>query len=213
MAVKRRRPASDLAPRNTPRQARSRHVVLTILEAAIRVLERDGAAKFTTIRVAERAGVSVGSLYQYFPNKESILLRLQQDEWQTTGAMLDAILADPRLTPEARVRKVFRVFFRSEFDEAPLRRALQDAAAVYAESSGQSGKRRETLALLARLVGELQPKMTQPARARAASLFLLLMSALGEQVSTRESSQRGVDAWARTVAEMFLVYVRAGGRA
>ncbi|WAS99597.1 helix-turn-helix domain containing protein [Nannocystis poenicansa] len=64
-----RRPRPVLSPRKTPQQARSSRLVEAILQAAVRVLERDGAAAFTTVRVAERAGVSVGSLYQYFPNK------------------------------------------------------------------------------------------------------------------------------------------------
>ena len=83
------RPAID--PRKLPVQARSTQLVADILKAAVRVLEREGALRFTTIRVAEAAGVSVGSLYQYFPNKQAILFRLQVDEWEATGATIDAI--------------------------------------------------------------------------------------------------------------------------
>ncbi|MFT3697881.1 MAG: helix-turn-helix domain-containing protein [Kofleriaceae bacterium] len=75
--------------RKEPSQERSQELVEAILQAAIRVLEREGAARFTTIRVAEAAGVSVGSLYQYFPNKHAILFELQRREWAETGAMLD----------------------------------------------------------------------------------------------------------------------------
>ena len=62
-----------IVPRKRPKQARSSRLVEAILQAAVRVLEREGAAGFTTVRVAERAGVSVGSLYQYFPNKEALV--------------------------------------------------------------------------------------------------------------------------------------------
>lgn len=65
-----------VSPRKAPVQARSEQTVETILAAATRVLVRDGAAGFTTNKVAEKAGVSIGSLYQYFPNKESILAQL-----------------------------------------------------------------------------------------------------------------------------------------
>jgi hypothetical protein len=99
----------------------------------------------------------------------------------------------------------------SEFEEAPLRRALDDATAVYAESSGASRKRQELLTHLGRLMGELEPRLTASARSHAAKLFILLMSALGEHVSATESSLRAVDAWARSIAEMFLVYVRSMG--
>ncbi len=62
-----------LKPRKTPIQARSGATVAAIHEAAIQVLLADGLARLTTTRVAERAGVSVGTLYQYFPNKEALL--------------------------------------------------------------------------------------------------------------------------------------------
>ena len=61
------------AVRKDAETSRSQHLVAAILEAALQVLEKEGAQRFTTTRVAERAGVSVGSVYQYFPNKASIL--------------------------------------------------------------------------------------------------------------------------------------------
>ena len=67
--------------RKQPKQGRSTQLVAAILEAAIRVLQAEGAQRFTMARVAEKAGVSVGSLYQYFPNKESILFQLQREDW------------------------------------------------------------------------------------------------------------------------------------
>jgi AcrR family transcriptional regulator len=60
-------------PRKSARQARSAETVRVILEAAARILERDGHAGFTTNAVAERAGVSIGSLYQYFPSKDALI--------------------------------------------------------------------------------------------------------------------------------------------
>ena len=65
-----------ISPRKTPRQARSQSTVQTILEAATRVLSRESLAGFNTNRVAEVAGISVGSLYQYFPNKEALVTAL-----------------------------------------------------------------------------------------------------------------------------------------
>ncbi len=64
-----------------PKQARSRVMIETLLQATTRIIRREGLAHLTTNRVAEVAGVSVGSLYQYFPNKESLLdtLREQYD--------------------------------------------------------------------------------------------------------------------------------------
>src|SRR5271170_1301391 len=95
---------TPISLRKQPKQARSAELVATILEAAIQVLAKEGAQRFTTARVAETAGVSVGSLYQYFPNKESILFRLQTDEWQQTGTLIDTQFTDTTRPPMERLR-------------------------------------------------------------------------------------------------------------
>jgi len=72
-----------LEPRKSPVQARSTASVDAILEATIQVLLQVGKERLTTTRVAKRAGVSVGTLYQYFPNKSALLqaaLRRHLDE-------------------------------------------------------------------------------------------------------------------------------------
>jgi AcrR family transcriptional regulator len=66
------------APRKEPRQKRSREKVAAILDAAARVLVDEGYERATTNRVAEVAGISIGSLYQYFPNKESLVAALAE---------------------------------------------------------------------------------------------------------------------------------------
>jgi AcrR family transcriptional regulator len=65
-----------LNPRKTPCQSRSAVTVATILEAAAHILEREGLEGYNTNAVALRAGVSIGSLYQYFPNKDSLMVAL-----------------------------------------------------------------------------------------------------------------------------------------
>ena len=63
----------DFSPRKKPSQKRSIHTIEVIFEACIQVLLGSGLERLTTTKVAARAGVSVGTLYQYFPNKESLL--------------------------------------------------------------------------------------------------------------------------------------------
>jgi len=65
--------ANALKSRKTPRQARSLVTVEAVFEATIQVLLSEGMHRLTTTRVADRAGVSVGTLYQYYPNKQSLL--------------------------------------------------------------------------------------------------------------------------------------------
>ncbi|MBF6637423.1 TetR/AcrR family transcriptional regulator [Rouxiella silvae] len=67
-----------LNPRKQPQQVRSQMTVDAIFEATIQVLLSDGLQRLTTIRVAERAGVSVGTLYQYFPQKQALLFAVLQ---------------------------------------------------------------------------------------------------------------------------------------
>jgi AcrR family transcriptional regulator len=74
--MKRALKSSALKPRKTPGQSRSIETVGVILEAAARVLEEQGFDGYTTNVVAERAGVSIGSLYQYFPNKDAMTVAL-----------------------------------------------------------------------------------------------------------------------------------------
>lgn len=103
-----------ISSRKQPRQARSSELVASILEAAVQVLASEGAQRFTTARVAERAGVSIGSLYQYFPNKAAILFRLQSDEWRRTTRLLADILEDATRPPLERLRRLVRAFVVSE---------------------------------------------------------------------------------------------------
>ncbi|GAA3706992.1 TetR/AcrR family transcriptional regulator [Nonomuraea antimicrobica] len=93
-----------LRPRKTPRQKRSEETRELILESAARVFAEHGYAAGTTNRIAEAAGLSIGSLYQYFPNKDAILLQLARrhlDEGRL--AVAAAFAAGPPATWRERV--------------------------------------------------------------------------------------------------------------
>lgn len=79
--------------RNQPRQSRSRATFGLILDAAVRVFEREGADAATTSRIAEVAGVSVGTLYQYFANRDAILDALQDREFERATQLLERVLS------------------------------------------------------------------------------------------------------------------------
>ena len=70
--------AHAAAPRKTPMQQRSQRTVVTIVDAAARIFAERGYTGTTTNHVAEAAGVSIGSLYQYYPNKDSLLVALEE---------------------------------------------------------------------------------------------------------------------------------------
>jgi AcrR family transcriptional regulator len=79
-------------PRKTPRQARSQSTVEAILEATARVLAERGYAGTNTNVVAEVAGVSVGSVYQYFPNKDALVTALHERHGAQMHAVIDEVL-------------------------------------------------------------------------------------------------------------------------
>jgi AcrR family transcriptional regulator len=87
--MKRNRTES-LNPRKRPQQRRSRLTIDSLFEATIQVLLANGLDGITTIQIADRAGVSVGSLYQYFPNKRALLAAIVK---RHVGGVADATIA------------------------------------------------------------------------------------------------------------------------
>lgn len=205
--AKRRTPV--ISPRKQPRQVRSTRLVADILEAAARVLVRDGARRFTTARVAERAGISVGSLYQYFPNKEAILFRLQAEEWRQTMDQLQRILGDAGSEPLERLRAAVRTFFRSECDEAAFRNALEEAAPLYREAPEARAHAEEGRHMMERFMKDALPRASARDRAFAADLIGTVMSAVGKAVSGQNRSPSEIDELAGAVSDMFCAYLKA----
>lgn len=196
-----------IAVRKRPSQQRSTQLVSDILEAAIRVLTREGATRFTTARVAEAAGVSVGSLYQYFPNKAAILFRLQSDEWTRTLDLMTKALLENRREPLARLAPAIRLFFRTEWEEAALRRALDDAAPWYREAPESAEHRAVGEACMQRYVDLVLPGVRPARRTAAMRLLLNTMGTMGKQASEDSSSLAEVDAQAREVGFMLTAYI------
>ena len=125
-----------LEPRKTPVQARSTASVNAILDATVQVLLRVGKERLTTTRVALRAGVSVGTLYQYFPNKSALLqavLKRHLDE--VTGAV-ELVCKEQQ---GAMLRQMATALITAFF-EAKLRNA-KTSVALYSVSSDVDGAR------------------------------------------------------------------------
>ncbi|UFZ04742.1 TetR family transcriptional regulator [Bradyrhizobium ontarionense] len=202
---------APISARKQPQQARSTDLVAAILQAAVQVLTKDGAQRFTTARVAEKAGVSIGSLYQYFPNKASILFRLQSDEWQQTTNLLRSILEDSSRPPLARLRALVHAFLQSECDEAPVRGALDDTAPLYRDApEARQAKANGRRAMLA-FMREVLPEAGAPERARAADLIKTTLSQVGKHFSETPRSRAEISAYADAMADMFCAYLEKAG--
>jgi AcrR family transcriptional regulator len=196
-----------ISSRKQPQQARSAGLVATILEAAVQVLAREGAQRFTTARVAEKAGVSIGSLYQYFPNKAAILFRLQSDEWRQTTEMLSAILEDVRRPPLERLRTLVHAFVRSECDEAGMRVALNDAAPLYRDAPEAREARASGDRTVRAFMREALPEASEAARLLAGDLITTTLSEVGKQFSESPRTPAEIEAYAEAMADMFCAYL------
>jgi len=140
-------------PRKQPRQRRAQVTVEAIVEAAGLALERDGLDGLTTTGIAELAGVSVGTLYQYFPDREAILGALVERQHERTHAAFRALLTTVADVPlrdavDQMLARLLRVFV----EHAPFAGPLQHAISL----SGREDAHRSTLA---RYVADLAPHL------------------------------------------------------
>ena len=197
-----------ISTRKQPKQARSTELVAAILEAAIQVLAQQGAQRFTTARVAEKAGVSVGSLYQYFPNKAAILFRLQSDEWKQTAELLRGILEDTHKPPLQRLRILVHAFIRSECDEAAMRVALNDAAPLYRDAPEAREARVAAERTFRHFMSAALPSAPKATRALAGDLISMTLGAVGKQFSEASRTPAEIKAYANAVADMFCAYLK-----
>jgi AcrR family transcriptional regulator len=205
------RPSTRISSRKQPKQARSAGLVATILEAAVQVLAKEGAPRFTTARVAEKAGVSIGSLYQYFPNKTAILFRLQSDEWRQTSQLLRDILEDFDRPPLARLRTLVHAFIRSECDEAAIRVALNDAAPLYRDAPEARQARASGNRTIQTFMREALPEAPETVRALAGDLITTTFSAVGKDFSESPRTPAEIEIYAEAMADMFCAYLGSLG--
>ena len=171
-------------------------------------MAEEGAPQFTTARVAERAGVSVGSLYQYFPNKASILFRLQSDEWRATTEQWRTILGDRARSPLDRLRDLVYAFLHSEVEEAAVRVALDDAAPLYRDAAEAHELRAEGDQIIEAFMAEALPDAPLAKRQLVGDLLVMTMTAVGKEISETPQTIAKIDAYAEAMSDMFDAYLR-----
>jgi AcrR family transcriptional regulator len=177
-----RRASPLIHSRKQPQQTRSEELVSAILEAAIQVLAKEGFHRFTTARVADKAGVSVGSLYQYFPNKASILFRLQSDEWRDTNEMLRQILEDESTLPSMRLRKLVHAFIKAK---AAGRKTFVD------------------------FMERALPETTEEKRSLVVDVIISTLSGVGKDFSTRPRTVTEIATFSNGLADMLCSYLES----
>ena len=120
-------PRTRTVPRKMPKQQRSKDTVDEILAATARVLVKEGFDRASTNRIAEQAGVSIGSLYQYFPSKEALVAALVERHIETMSERLQAEMVALAEAPLAvAVRRMVTLMLDAHAIEPELHRVLNE---------------------------------------------------------------------------------------
>jgi len=175
-----------------------------LLEANVRVLREHGVLRFTTPRVAAAAGVSVGSLYQYFPNKHALLFALHLRIVEETWAEVQRILEHPRWTPAQKIRRIAVHYFRVEAHDVEEMGSLHRDIELFLE--GQSEHRALEDQVLQRF-----GSFTRGPSTFGAELLVTVLEAVGKTVARRKLTAAQRERWARATADMASGYVLRDG--
>ncbi|WP_322105990.1 TetR/AcrR family transcriptional regulator [Paraburkholderia sp. J41] len=127
---------SDLK-RKIPRQSRARKTLETLLEATAQILATEGSERLTTNYVAQKAGYSIGTVYQYFPNREAIVLGLIERQREQVRQQIAIVLdVEGDATPERQIRSIIQVLHRAFARHRLPERRLVQALTRHALANG-----------------------------------------------------------------------------
>ena len=201
--------ASRSEPRKAPVQARSTASVDAILKATVQVLVRVGKEKLTTTRVAARAGVSVGTLYQYFPNKSALLRAAMGLHVQEILAEVDKVCLAQKGQPVEQMAEALAVAFL-----AVKMRDPKKSRALYAVTSDVEGAKIAASAVARAnnvIVGLLQsaPEVLTTDLQLMATVLQSTIAGVKRQLLESDMPEAQFEAMQRELVLMVRSYVRA----
>ena len=131
-------------PRKRPRQARSMVTFEAILEAAARILESLGFTGFNTNAVAELAGVSIGSLYQYFPSKDALIVELiRRERAKLSHHIVEAIQQHEAVDLKEKLKLIIQAAVQHQLSRPQLARTLEFASELIGKDIEESEHQHE----------------------------------------------------------------------
>lgn len=199
-----------IIPRKQPRQARSRAMVDAILDAAARVLIERGYAGTTTNAVAEVAGVSVGSLYQYFPNKDSLITALHQRHALQMRTLLDAALERHQAsTLREALQGVVESAVEAHQLDADLHRVLERQLQGLDQFPGAEEASADIEGRIRALLESHRDEIVVPDLALATFVLMHAVHALIHAVAIDRPAQVPVQAATRETVRMVVAYLTA----
>ncbi len=170
-----------------------------ILQAAVRVLTEEGALGFTTTAVADEAGISVGSLYQYFPNKHALVIALHHNAVERGWEHVQAILDDPARGPRQKVADIAAWFFAAESEQSQRIGPLLDEIGAFVRHDPDDPIQEE----VHRRFSKFAAASGRPDDASfAADLLITTLEAVGKATASRTLTQAERQRWARSTATM-----------
>jgi AcrR family transcriptional regulator len=170
-------PGAALGSRRRPTQQRSRDTVEVILQAAAEVFEKLGYAGATTNKIAERAGVSVGSLYQYFADKDDLLRVLLERHRREVRSVIDAaaaMLSDPRQSLEFGLRYLLEGLLALHTQEPRLSHIFAHVSDV--RGGGRGGKNDDDARYVRAMQGILERRPEVRVADARAGAFVVVQS-------------------------------------
>ena len=200
---------TDHSPRKQPTQERSRRMRSRILEASLRVLQQQGALGFTTTRVADEAGISVGSLYQYFPNKHALVFALHDDDIEQGWEHIRAVLDRTELSPRQKLGEVTRWFFATEAEEvAQLGAATGDIELFLRDRDATRDILPSAIARFVEFINESSTTQRTRSDARFDAHFAMTtIESVGKTVASLQLTTRENQRWADATAAMVSDYL------
>lgn len=130
--MNKRKTTSAVEPRKEPKQERSRQTYQVILQGAAKIIRKFGVQKFSTNKVAEESGVSIGSLYQYFPSKEAVIAALIDQTFEYEYARLKDRLdsISPKIGAREVIKQIFTHYYGANPEDLSYRKVMIDAVSL-----------------------------------------------------------------------------------
>jgi AcrR family transcriptional regulator len=152
--------SAQISPRKTPKQSRAVVTVDAILQAAARILVEQGYEKLNTNEVAKIAGVSVGSLYQYFPNKQALLAELHyRHATQTSAPIFAALRSSKGKALREVLRQIIQANVASHSEDPALHKVISEESSKLPKRAWQDDMDKEAATLVANFLLEHQDEV------------------------------------------------------
>ena len=205
------RARNPLRPRKRPSQDRSRFTVEQILDGAARVFAERGRAGTTTNHIAERAGVSIGSLYQYFPNKDAILVALLERHMESVMGVLQGMLDEAlreQETLEGLLRRFVKKILEMHTSELALHHALLYEAPRTPEIVEKIHRVEDGMARVVERLLALRHGVSRRHAAHAAYLLVHIIDNLAHEYLAHPPQDMPMETFVEELVAMLHGYVR-----